>query len=185
MDKKNLLVLVTGSVGASNVDTYLYYIKKFYNVKVILSENSKKFISKELISYFCDKVYDEIFVEEVVPHVFLPYESDLLLILPATANVIGKIANGIADDLVTATVLNFNKKIIFCPNMNSTMWDNHIVQRNVSILKELGHIFLFESKKTYEVGLRKAIDSTCSMLQPQSLVKELIKLENIVFEEGH
>ncbi|EJG81379.1 flavo domain protein [Streptococcus pneumoniae SPAR48] len=41
MDKKNLLVLVTGSVGASNVDTYLYYIKKFYNVKVILSENSK------------------------------------------------------------------------------------------------------------------------------------------------
>ncbi|WP_306452506.1 flavoprotein, partial [Streptococcus pneumoniae] len=53
MDKKNLLVLVTGSVGASNVDTYLYYIKKFYNVKVILSENSKKFISKELISYFC------------------------------------------------------------------------------------------------------------------------------------
>ncbi|WP_323163487.1 flavoprotein, partial [Streptococcus pneumoniae] len=84
--------------------------------------------------------YDEIFVEEVVPHVFLPYESDLLLILPATANVIGKIANGIADDLVTATVLNFNKKIIFCPNMNSTMWDNHIVQRNVSILKELGHI---------------------------------------------
>ncbi|HGQ1239267.1 flavoprotein [Streptococcus pneumoniae] len=110
MDKKNLLVLVTGSVGASNVDTYLYYIKKFYNVKVILSENSKKFISKELISYFCDKVYDEIFVEEVVPHVFLPYESDLLLILPATANVIGKIANGIADDLVTATVLNFNKK---------------------------------------------------------------------------
>lgn len=55
MDKKNLLVLVTGSVGASNVDTYLYYIKKFYNVKVILSENSKKFISKELISYFVIK----------------------------------------------------------------------------------------------------------------------------------
>ncbi|CCC19417.1 flavoprotein [Streptococcus thermophilus] len=183
--KKKLLILVTGSVGASNLDAYLYYLKEFYDLTVILSENSKQFINKNLVSYFCDKVYDQLFIEGVVPHVILPNEADLVLVLPATANVLGKIANGIADDLVTSSVLNFSKSIIFCPNMNSTMWNNPIVQKNVSILEELGHFFLLESKRSYEVGLRKATDSMCSMLQPQALVREVLSIEKIVLGEGH
>ena len=69
--------------------------------------------------------------------------------------------------------------------MNSTMWNNPIVQKNVSILEELGHFFLLESKRSYEVGLRKATDSMCSMLQPQALVREVLSIEKIFLGEGH
>lgn len=57
---------MTGSVGASNLDAYLYYLKEFYDLTVILSENSKQFINKNLVSYFCDKVYDQLFIEDTV-----------------------------------------------------------------------------------------------------------------------
>lgn len=185
MEKKKLLLIVSASIGVSNLDTYLYYLKEFYDISVILSKNSKQFIDRKLITYFCNKVYDNMFMEEEVPHVVLPYQTDLVVVLPATANIIGKIANGIADDLPTASVLNFDKKIIFFPNMNGNMWKNPIVQRNVSVLEDLGHKFVFEIKKTYEVGLKRSINDSCSIPQPQLVVKHILELEKFVLEEGH
>jgi len=68
----------------------------------------------------------------------LARQADLFLIAPATANFIGKVANGIADDLLTATVLSFTKQIYFAPAMNVEMWGKSSVQRNVDRLQKDG-----------------------------------------------
>lgn len=139
-----------------------------------MTKNSKKFITRELISYFCDEIFDDLFIEGHVPHVNLPQEADIFLILPATANCIGKMANGIADDLLTSSILNFKGKIYVCPNMNQVMWENSMVSKNVSLLKEQGFHFLNKRRVAYEVATRENSIIDSGLPTPEELVKELL-----------
>ena len=77
-----------------------------------------------------------------VPHLSCTEAADLVLIAPATANVIGKIASGVADDLVSTLVLSAASPVVVAPAMNDRMWANPVVQRNVNFLKELGYRFI-------------------------------------------
>ncbi len=77
-----------------------------------------------------------------VEHISLAERADLFVIAPATANIIGKIATGIADNLLTTTVMATKSKVIFAPAMNTNMYLNPIVQKNISYLKELGYEFI-------------------------------------------
>ncbi len=77
-----------------------------------------------------------------VPHIMLTDAADLVLIAPATANIIGKIASGIADDLVSTLVVSAASPVMLAPAMNERMWGNPIVQRNVTTLTELGYTFI-------------------------------------------
>ena len=77
-----------------------------------------------------------------VEHISLAKKADVFLIAPATANVIGKIANGICDDMLTTTVMATTGKVLIAPAMNTNMYKNPILQRNISILKELGYNFV-------------------------------------------
>ena len=77
-----------------------------------------------------------------VAHIDLARWCDLLLICPATANIIGKVAGGIADDAVSTTVIATRSEVIFCPAMNSAMWKNPAVQANVKKLREFGYTFV-------------------------------------------
>lgn len=80
--------------------------------------------------------YDE---TGAVPHIDRPAMADLILIAPATANIIGKIAAGIADDLVSTLVMSATSPVVLAPAMNERMWANPVVQRNVAALAEYGY----------------------------------------------
>jgi phosphopantothenoylcysteine decarboxylase/phosphopantothenate--cysteine ligase len=74
-----------------------------------------------------------------IPHVEMAARSDLLVIVPATANIIGKVAGGIADDLLSTTIMAATCPVLFCPAMNVNMYRNPVVQRNLAMLRELGY----------------------------------------------
>lgn len=77
-----------------------------------------------------------------VKHISLARKADLFLIVPATANIIGKVANGIADDMLSTTIMATQAPVIFAPAMNNQMYENRIVQDNIEKLKRYGYKFI-------------------------------------------
>lgn len=145
---KNIILGVTGSVAAYKA-AYIASIltKREYNVDVIMTKSAMEFVTPLTFqSLTKNKVYWNMF-EEITPkeikHISLAKKADLCLIAPASANVIGKIATGIADDMLTTVVMAMNQVPIFiCPAMNTNMYNNPIVQRNIRTLSELGYRFI-------------------------------------------
>ncbi|HEX2925789.1 MAG TPA: bifunctional phosphopantothenoylcysteine decarboxylase/phosphopantothenate--cysteine ligase CoaBC [Ruminiclostridium sp.] len=145
---KNIVLGVTGSVAAykaaeiSNILT-----KRGFNVDVIMTKSAVEFITPLTFqSLTKNKVYHNMF-EEITPseikHISLAKKADLCLIAPASANVIGKIASGIADDMLTTVVMAMKKVPVYiCPAMNTNMYENPIVQRNIKTLSEIGYRFI-------------------------------------------
>lgn len=178
-NRKTITMCVCGAVGCSNVQDYLIALSQIYNVNVVLTKNAKEFLNINLIGKYCKKVYDSLFDDgDKVNHVFLARECDYFIILPATANIIGKIANGIADDLVSSTALNVKDKIIFCPNMNPYMWANQIVEENVNYLKSKGHVFLNKTKLSYQVCENKFVEVDSALPSYKELLIYLRNLES-------
>lgn len=145
---KNIILGVTGSVAAYKA-AYIASIltKHGYNVDVIMTKSAMEFVTPLTFqSLTKNKVYWNMF-EEITPkeikHISLAKKADLCLIAPASANVIGKIATGIADDMLTTVVMAMNQvPILICPAMNTNMYNNPIVQRNIRTLSELGYRFI-------------------------------------------
>jgi phosphopantothenoylcysteine decarboxylase/phosphopantothenate--cysteine ligase len=77
-----------------------------------------------------------------IEHISLARGADLVVIAPATANIIGKVASGIADDLVSTVIMATRAPVLFCPAMNTVMWENAVVQGNVTRLSDLGYGFV-------------------------------------------
>ncbi len=144
---KNIIVGVTGGIAAYKVVDVVSRLKKQRaNVEVIMTENATKFVTPLTFQTLAlNPVYVEMFKEPRnwdVEHISLAEKADLFLIAPATANIIGKIANGIADDLLTTTIMATKSKVIFAPAMNTNMYLNPIVQDNIDKLKNLGYEFI-------------------------------------------
>lgn len=144
---KNILIGVTGGIAIYKVlDLISRLIKAEANVKVIMTDAAMKFVTPltfETISK--NEVYNEIFkntINHKVEHIELSKFPDAFLIAPATGNTMAKIANGIADNLLTSVALATQKKIIFAPAMNTNMLNNYHTQENMKKLKELGHYFV-------------------------------------------
>lgn len=175
-NKKNIVVGVCGAICAIDIYTYLYFLYHIFNIKVIMTENSKKFITKETLHLYCNEILDDIFVENGdVPHIRLAKTADCFLIFPASANIIGKISNGICDDLLSTMAMAYPNPIIFCPSMNQNMWKSKILQRNIEILKKDGHIFLNEKKNVLEIEDFSIAISECALPSPQNLTRYLYK----------
>lgn len=145
---KNIILGVTGSIAAYKAaDIANILVKKGYNVDVIMTRSAEKFIhSLTFQSLTKNKVYIDMFEEitpSVIKHISLAKKADLCLICPATANIIGKLANGIADDMLSTVVMAIRDvPVIICPAMNTNMYDNPIVQRNIATLKGYGYYFV-------------------------------------------
>lgn len=144
---KNIIVGVTGGIAAYKVVDLVSRLKKQNaNVEVIMTENATKFVQPLTFQTMSsNKVHIDMFEEPKnydVEHISLAEKADLFLIAPGTANIIGKIANGIADDLLTTTIMATKSKVIFAPAMNTNMYLNPIVQKNINYLKELGYEFI-------------------------------------------
>lgn len=154
LQKKTVLLGVTGGIAAYKMPNVARMLKKMHcNVHVLMTQNATNFITpttfETLTANKClIDTFDRNF-EFSVEHVALAKQADLVLIAPATANVIGKIANGIADDMLTTTVMACTCKCMVAPAMNHNMYHNSIVQENIEKLKRHG----------YEI-----IDPVCGML---------------------
>ena len=141
---KTVLLCVTGGIAAYKMPNVARMLKKMHcNVHVIMTQNATNFITATTFETLTGNkclidTFDRNF-EFSVEHVALAKLADLVLIAPATANVIGKIANGIADDMLTTTVMACTCKTLFAPAMNHNMYHNFIVQENLEKLKKHGY----------------------------------------------
>ena len=144
---KNIVIGVTGGIAAYKMlDVTSALRKRGYEVDVVMTKNACEFVqplSFQTISG--NKVIVDTF--EPVPkweveHIELAKKADLFLVAPATANILGKVANGIADDMLTTTIMATKAQVIFAPAMNTNMYDNPIVQENIEYLKQKGYEFI-------------------------------------------
>lgn len=144
LQQKTVLLGVTGGIAAYKMPNVARMLKKLHcNVHVLMTENATNFITATTFETLTGNkclidTFDRNF-EFSVEHVALAKQADLMLIAPATANVIGKIANGIADDMLTTTVMACTCKTLIAPAMNHNMYKNPIVQDNMERLKGYGY----------------------------------------------
>ena len=145
---KNIILGVTGSIAAYKAaDIANLLTKSGYSVHVIMTEAATKFITPLTLQTLTrNKVETDMFEEfnySEVNHISLAKKADLCLIAPATANVIAKLASGIADDMLTTVVMALNgKPVLIAPAMNTAMYENPINRRNMQTLTELGCRFI-------------------------------------------
>ena len=146
-DKKTVLLCVTSSI-ASYKSAYLarVLVKNGYNVNVIMSKNATEFITpltfERLTNNKCiTDTFEKNYTYDV-EHISLAKASAAVIIAPATANIIGKLANGIADDMLSTTVMACKCPVFIAPAMNTNMYENPIVQDNMNKLKKFGYQFI-------------------------------------------
>jgi len=144
---KKILLGVTGSIATYKAAEIVSLLKKKgAEVFVIMTESAAKFIQPlTFITLSGNPVIDNLFSTNdkmVVKHISLAEWADLILIAPVTANVVGKIANGIADDILTTTVMASKAKVIFAPAMNKNMISNPLYLQNAEKLSALGYEFI-------------------------------------------
>jgi phosphopantothenoylcysteine decarboxylase/phosphopantothenate--cysteine ligase len=147
MEGKVIVFGVCGGIAAywsAEIVGQLKHMKA--HVHVVMTKNATKFITPltfQIISQ--NPVTVNMFAahnpQECI-HISLARKADFLLVAPATANIIGKAANGIADDALSTTIMATTAPVIFCPAMNDKMWANPIVQENVKKLKKCGYYFV-------------------------------------------
>lgn len=144
---KNVVVGVAGGIAVYKVVDLVSKLKKQdANVYVIMTQSAANFVTpltfREISGH---PVVVDMWAETAnwnVEHIALANKADLFLLAPATGNIIGKIANGIADDMLSTTVMATTAPTLFVPAMNSNMYLNPIVQKNISKLTELGYYFM-------------------------------------------
>ena len=143
---KNILLGITGGIAAYKICTLIRDFKKNgANVKVVCTQNSLNFVTKLTLQNLSQ---NDVFVEEFdikdwkPEHISLADWADVMVIAPATANTISKIATGIADNLLTSIACAFSKQMFIAPAMNCHMWENPNVQENISKLKTQGVEFI-------------------------------------------
>ena len=145
LKNKNILIGVTGSIAIyKTLELIRLFIKANANVRVIMSESAKKFITPltfETISghTVLDETNESWSKESVNNHIAIGKWADIFIIAPITANTINKLANGIADNLLTQTALAYTKPIILAPAANTNMIQNPITKKSLQYLKELSY----------------------------------------------
>ena len=144
---KTILLGVTGSIAAYKAAELAHLLyKQGADVNVIMTKNATEIIApltfERLTSNKCIVDTFDKNTQYDVKHISLAKKADMCIIAPATANIIGKIANGIADDMLSTTVMACKCNVYIAPAMNTNMYENPIVQHNISKLKEFGYKFI-------------------------------------------
>lgn len=173
---KTIVLGVTGSIAAykiANLASML--VKKQAEVHVIMTKNACNFITPTTFETLTGNkclvdTFDRNF-EFQVEHVALAKKADVFLIAPATANIIGKMANGICDDMLTTTVFATKAPVIISPAMNTGMWENPILQDNIAKLKKYGYSFVEPDSGRLACG-----DTGSGKMPAETLLLEHIEL---------
>lgn len=176
---KKITIGISGGIACYKTASLISALKKYdLDIKVIMTENATKFITPltfETLSK--NKVVVNMFEEnndKYVGHIEYGQNTDLLIIVPATANIIGKIANGIADDMLTSTIIASTSKILIIPSMNTHMYENKIVQDNIKKLKDYGYLFIEPTEGMLACGY----EGKGKLPDTKTLVDEINKILN-------
>ena len=173
---KNILVGVTGGIAAYKSAGIVSLLKKKgYNVKVVMTENATKIIGPLTLETLSrNRIYVDMWDSNPhyeVEHISLADWADMVLIAPATYNIIGKVANGIADDMLTTVIsaVSVRKPVFFALAMNVNMYENPILKENINKLKSFGYRFI-----DAEEGLLACNYSAKGrMSEPEDIVDEI------------
>ena len=145
--RKRLLIIVGGGISAYKcLDLIRKLRKDNYEIKTVLTKSGRQFVTPlSLVSLSGNKVYESLFdknSEAEIDHISLSRWADLILVVPATANLISKLSHGKAEDLATTIILASNKDIVLIPAMNVRMWSHKATQENCKKLITYGYKFL-------------------------------------------
>lgn len=139
----NLLVGVCGSANVINIAAYLFALRRVApNVRItaVMTRSASALLPPETLGTICEYVYCDGRDDASPGHVRLATQADLLVVLPATANMLGQAAHGLASGLLSSTLLAVTQPVFFFPSMNKVMWERPAMRRNVALLREDGHI---------------------------------------------
>jgi len=156
-NKKNIVLGVTASIAIYKACEIVRGLsKEGWSVSVVMTDEARELISPVVFqSLSGNRVYSGLFSEPGVweiEHISLAEKADLVLIAPATANIIAKIACGICDDLLTCVVSATRAPVVICPAMNENMYLNKITQENIRKLKSLAYKFIAPQKGKLACG---------------------------------
>lgn len=185
LNDKTIVVGVTGGIAAYKACDVVSKLKKLgANIHVIMTKSAKEFVCPMTFQTLSNNfVIDDMFEDPKtweVEHIELAKAADLFLIVPATANFIGKLANGIADDMLTTTAMATTSQLVIAPAMNSNMYNNPIVKENISRLKSYGYKFINPAS-----GLLACGDVGAGKLEETSKIVEYVEnyFESIKLDE--
>ena len=136
--KKNILLGVTGSIACSKAEAFIDQYSKDFSFKILSTFNGLKYLSNDFLN--THTVYTEWEDLPGSPHIELSRWADEFIIYPASANLISKISAGIADDLLTSTILMFPKPMYICPAMHEEMYINDQITTNINNLSKSNYI---------------------------------------------
>lgn len=187
LDNINVLLGVTGGVAAYKaVDLAGRLITAGAGVNTIMTENACRFVGpKSFEAVTCSPVFTDMWSmpeQHRIGHINLADWADIVVVAPATANIIGKVANGICDDLLSTTLcacwpLIESGTVLFAPAMNEKMWANSTVQRNVETLKEMGIRLVGPVEGRLACGAK----GLGRMSEPQEIVEAIEEIESEVY----
>lgn len=175
---KTIILGVTGCIAAYKSAELVRELKKLgADVWVAMTVEASKLVTPLTFRTLSgNPVITDLFSEELsnipVPHITLTKKADLILVAPATANVVAKVAGGIADDPLTTIILSAKCPVIFAPAMNTAMWENEATQDNVSSLKLRGYKFIGPDRGPLACG-----DEGIGRLSPVEEIVERLKQE--------
>lgn len=178
MKPKNVIIGVTASVACYKALDAISGLRKLgINVTVVLTKEAEEFIKPVLFQAVSGNrviTHDMFNVPEEWDsgHVSLAERTGCIAVIPATANIIGKIANGICDDMLTCAVCATKAPVLFAPAMNETMYKNKIVQENIKKLKDSGYYFTGPVKGMLACGK----EGMGHIQDPQNIIKEVKSL---------
>ncbi len=172
---KTIILGVTGGIAAFKAaEICSYLVKSGAIVHVVMTEHATHFVGPTTFRGLTGNavitgLWDEPREYEIT-HVSLPDKADLMLIAPATANIIGKIASGIADDMLSTMVMATKAPVLIAPAMNCKMWENPIVSANVARLESLGYILVNPGKGRLACGT----EGVGRLAEPATIVRKVI-----------
>ena len=172
---KKITIALTGGVAIYKTLSLIRMLKKAnYEVRCAMTEAATNLINPQLVSTLSEnfvrtKIFDD--TSSKMEHLDLSRWADLVVVAPATANIIGKMANGIADDIVSTMLVASNKQIMIAPAMNVEMWNNKAVQRNMEQLKKDGIIIIEPTSGQLACG----VEAKGRMEEPENIFKEIEK----------
>lgn len=146
---KHIVVGISGGIAAYKIPEFIRLLRKAgAEVKVTCTKNALNFVTTLTLETLSNnRVYSDVFApinEHSTEHISLPDWADLMIVAPATANVIGKMANGIADDALTTTFLAMQKPVLIAPAMNDKMYAHPAVQKNMETLRSWSHVTMLD-----------------------------------------
>lgn len=175
---KKIVVGVCGSIAAyKSAEIIRELKKKKWDVQVVLTKEAAYFITPLTLSVLSGRpVYTEMFEIDNFKedHISLSEFADIILVAPATANIIGKVASGICDDLLTCVIFAFKGPVVLAPAMNENMWRNPIVQDNVEKLKKSGY-YIIPPEKGFLASGKEGIGRLAEISKIISFVEEKAK----------